>query len=225
MIATLIRAGFERLGGEMLPLVSYYPAILVAALMGGAGAGLLAMVLSLAAVWWQFPAPLLSLGPVTREESVGLSLYVFVSVLTVWLAENRRQSRVGSEGMAIFALATSVLVAFTAILLTTLVLLAVDSYLAPDHLVLGYLLPTLVIAMHYGSTLAVVTAFASGIAAASFCFLQGSASLSQSRSTWRSWGFSCCLPSLPAKPSLFSPTIACAVRARVQARVPSDKFS
>ena len=171
VIATLIRAGFERLGGEMLPLVSYYPAILVAALMGGAGAGLLAMVLSLAAVWWQFPAPLLSLGPVTREESVGLSLYVFVSVLTVWLAENRRQStRVGSEGMAIFALATSVLVAFTAILLTTLVLLAVDSYLAPDHLVLGYLLPTLVIAMHYGSTLAVVTAFASGIAAAYFLF-------------------------------------------------------
>ena len=72
--------------------------------------------------------------------------------------------------MAIFALATSVLVAFTAILLTTLVLLAVDSDLAPDHLVLGYLLPTLVIAMHYGSTLAVVTAFASGIAAAYFLF-------------------------------------------------------
>jgi K+-sensing histidine kinase KdpD len=171
VIATLIRAGFERLGGEMLPLVSYYPAVLVAALMGGAGAGLLAMILSLAAVWWQFPAPLLSLGPVTREESVGLSLYVFVSVLTVWLAENRRQAtRAGSEGMAIFALATSVLVAFTAVLLTTLVLLAVDSYLAPDHLVLGYLLPTLVIAMHYGSTLAVVTAFASGMAAAYFLF-------------------------------------------------------
>src|SRR5690242_19392908 len=39
IIATLIRAGFVRLGGEMLPLVSYYPAILVAALMGGLGPG------------------------------------------------------------------------------------------------------------------------------------------------------------------------------------------
>jgi K+-sensing histidine kinase KdpD len=156
----------------MLPLVSYYPAILVAALMGGTGAGMLAMVLSLAAVWSEFPAPLLSLGPVTRDESVVLSLYVFVSLLTVWLAENRRQAAGGSDAQesAISELATPILVAFAAVLLATSVLLAVDSYLAPDHLVLGYLLPTVVIAMHYGSTLAVVTSFTCGIAAAYFLF-------------------------------------------------------
>jgi K+-sensing histidine kinase KdpD len=170
--ATLIRLGFGWLGGEMLPLVSYYPAVVLAALMGGMGAGLFAMVLSLAVVWSEFPGPLLSFGPLTRDDSVGLSLYVFASLLTVWLAENHRHAVSGGRDRAslILQFATPVLVAFAAVLLATFVLLAIDSYLAPDHLVLGYLLPTIVIAMHYGSTLAVVTAFISGIAAAYFLF-------------------------------------------------------
>jgi K+-sensing histidine kinase KdpD len=171
-IATLIRLGFGWLGGEMLPLVSYYPAILLTALMGGTGAGLFAMVLSLVVVWLEFPAPLLSFGPPTRDESVGLSLYVFASLLTVWLAENHRHAVRGGQAREspILELATPVLVASSAVLLTTFVLLAVDSYLAPDHLVLGYLVPTIIIAMHYGSTLAVVTSFTCGIAAAYFLF-------------------------------------------------------
>ena len=171
-IATLIRHGFGWLGGEMLPLVSYYPAVLLAALTGGAGAGLLAMLASLLVVWSEYPAPWLSFGPITREESVGLALYVFASLLTVWLAENHRHAWRGGDlpQPAILQWATPILVAFAAVLLTTLVLLAVDSYLAPDHLVLGYLLPTVVIAMHYGSTLAVITSFAGGIAATYFLF-------------------------------------------------------
>jgi K+-sensing histidine kinase KdpD len=171
-IATLIRLGFGRFGGEMLPLVSYYPGILLAALIGGTGAGLFAMVLSLVVVWWEFPAPVLSFGPLARDDSVGLSLYVFASLLTVWLAENHRYAVRGSHAREspILELVTPVLVAFAAVLLATFVLLAIDSYLAPEHLVLGYLLPTIVIAMHYGSTLAVVTSFAGGIAAAYFLF-------------------------------------------------------
>ena len=171
-IATLIRHGFAWLGGEMLPLVSYYPAVLLAALTGGAAAGLLAMLASLVVVWSEFPAPWLSFGPIAREESVGLALYVFASLLTVWLAENHRHAWRGDDlpQPAVLQWATPILVAFAAVLLTTLVLLAVNSYLAPDHLVLGYLLPTVVIAMHYGSTLAVITSFAGGIAATYFLF-------------------------------------------------------
>jgi hypothetical protein len=171
-IATLIRYGLRSFGGEMLPLVSYYPAVLVAALFGGAGAGLLAMVASLLVVWLEFPAPWISFGPITREESVGLTIYVFASLLTVWLAERGRYAVRGEEmpQPAMLRWATPVLVAFTAVLLTTFVLLAVDSYLSPDHLVLGYLVPTVVIALHYGSTLAVISSFASGIAAAYFLF-------------------------------------------------------
>ena len=39
-IATLIRFGIGWLDGEVLPLVSYYPGILLAALVGGGGPGL-----------------------------------------------------------------------------------------------------------------------------------------------------------------------------------------
>jgi K+-sensing histidine kinase KdpD len=52
---------------------------------------------------------------------------------------------------------SSLLVAFSAILLTSVVLLAVDSFLDAKALVFIYLLPTVVIAMHYGSIVAVLT--------------------------------------------------------------------
>ena len=65
---------------------------------------------------------------------------------------------------------SSLLVAFSAILLTSVVLLAVDSFVDAKALVFIYLLPTVVMAMHYGSTVAVLTSFASALAAAYFCF-------------------------------------------------------
>jgi K+-sensing histidine kinase KdpD len=61
-----------------------------------------------------------------------------------------------------------IVVSFAAILLTTLVLFMIDAYLATEHLVLVYLLPTIFIAIYFGSTLAVLTSFASGLAAAYF---------------------------------------------------------
>ena len=63
-----------------------------------------------------------------------------------------------------------ILVAFSAILLTSVVLLAVDSFLDAETLAFIYLLPTIVMAMHYGSTVGVLTSFASALAAACFCF-------------------------------------------------------
>ena len=60
------------------------------------------------------------------------------------------------------------LVAFSTILLTSVVLLAVDSFLDAEALAFIYLLPTVVMAMHYGSTVGVLTSFASALAAAYF---------------------------------------------------------
>jgi K+-sensing histidine kinase KdpD len=59
-----------------------------------------------------------------------------------------------------------VLVAFAAVLLTSVVLLAVDSFIDTEALAFIYLLPTAVMAMHYGSTVGVLTSFASALAAA-----------------------------------------------------------
>src|SRR5262249_331342 len=57
-----------------------------------------------------------------------------------------------------------ILIAFSAICLT------VDSFLGAKALVFLYLLPTVTMAMHYGSTVAVVASFASSLAAAYFFF-------------------------------------------------------
>ena len=54
-----------------------------------------------------------------------------------------------------------ILVAFSAILLTTVVLLAVDPFIDTEALAFIYLLPTIMMAMHYGSTVGVLTSFAS----------------------------------------------------------------
>ena len=63
-----------------------------------------------------------------------------------------------------------ILVALSAILLTTVVLLAVDSFIDTEALAFIYLFPVIVMAMHYGSTVGVLTSFASALTAAYFCF-------------------------------------------------------
>src|SRR5262249_13377994 len=62
------------------------------------------------------------------------------------------------------------LVALSAVLLTSVVLLAVDSFIDAEAVAWIYLLPVIVMAMHYGSTAGVLTSFAGASAAAYFCF-------------------------------------------------------
>jgi K+-sensing histidine kinase KdpD len=64
----------------------------------------------------------------------------------------------------------AVVMSVAGVLLTTTVLHTIDSYLTAQHLVLGYLLPTILVAIYYGSNVAVFTSFASGLAAAYFLF-------------------------------------------------------
>jgi two-component system, OmpR family, sensor histidine kinase KdpD len=61
-----------------------------------------------------------------------------------------------------------VVAALAAVLLTTLVLFTIQSYLATEHLLLVYLLPTILMAIYFGSIIAVLTSLASGLAAAYF---------------------------------------------------------
>jgi two-component system, OmpR family, sensor histidine kinase KdpD len=79
-----------------------------------------------------------------------------------------RQVRANPKRAGQQNLIAPVVVSFAAVLFTTLILLMVDSYLSTEHLVLVYLLPTIFIAVYFGSTIAVLTSFASGLAAAYF---------------------------------------------------------
>jgi hypothetical protein len=114
-VATLIRSGFALSSGNIMPLVSYYPAVLLSALIGGAGAGLFAIVASLVAVWSEYPGSFFSAGVPARDESVSLAVYVFGSLLSVWIAENHRpgvHGKLAQQSRTLEALA-SVLVAFS----------------------------------------------------------------------------------------------------------------
>jgi K+-sensing histidine kinase KdpD len=65
---------------------------------------------------------------------------------------------------------TPVLAAFSAVAVATAVLFIIESYLEAQHLVVAYLFPTTLVAIRYGSSVAFLTSFASGIAAAYFLF-------------------------------------------------------
>ena len=61
-----------------------------------------------------------------------------------------------------------VVLCFAAVFVTTSVLSTIDSFVPTEHLMLGYLLPTILVAIYFGSTLAVLTSFAGGLSAAYF---------------------------------------------------------
>ena len=63
VIASLARWGLGLLSEEILPLPTYYPAVLFAALIGGAGAGTFAAILGGIIGWWAFMPPRVGFSP------------------------------------------------------------------------------------------------------------------------------------------------------------------
>jgi len=83
-----------------------------------------------------------------------------------WTHANR--GHLSEKKPAMVALIAPVVASFAAVFFTTLVLFTIQSYLATEHLLLVYLLPTILMAVYFGSVIAVLTSLASGLAAAYF---------------------------------------------------------
>jgi two-component sensor histidine kinase len=92
-IATLIRWGLGLVGEEILPLPTYYPAVLFSALVGGAGVGAFAAILGGVIGWWAFMPPYFAFFPVTFGQQISLLVYLFASLLIVWGADHYRRLR------------------------------------------------------------------------------------------------------------------------------------
>jgi two-component system sensor histidine kinase KdpD len=94
------------------------------------------------------------------------------ALLTVFLADLPAARAHGREEKQdrVAQFVAPALLSLVAVLVTTLILLLISSYLEAEHLVLGYLVPTILIAVYCGSAFAVFTSFASGLAAAYFFF-------------------------------------------------------
>jgi two-component sensor histidine kinase len=90
-VATLLRFAIDILVPNAVPFATYFPAVLIATLVGGVSAGLLAMVLGAVISYWMFMAPHFSVTPLTAEVWVNLGLYAFASLTIVWIAGQYRR--------------------------------------------------------------------------------------------------------------------------------------
>ena len=91
VIASLLRWALGLLSEEVLPLPTFYPAVLFSALIGGAGAGAFAAVLGGLIGWWAFMPPHFTFFPVTFGQQIGLLMYFSASLLIVWGADHYRK--------------------------------------------------------------------------------------------------------------------------------------
>ncbi len=79
-VAALVRWALGRAVGAIPPYITFYPAVLAAAVAGGTGAGILATILSAVAVDLLFIEPVGKLGPVTPADAVGLGLFIAINL-------------------------------------------------------------------------------------------------------------------------------------------------
>uniref|UniRef100_Q07VR7 histidine kinase n=1 Tax=Rhodopseudomonas palustris (strain BisA53) TaxID=316055 RepID=Q07VR7_RHOP5 len=89
-VATLARAAMG-LAGALLPFPTFFPAELIAALIGGPLAGLLTVALSLLVVWSLFMAPVAATALLGAEPLGDLALFTLSGLVIVWLASLHRQ--------------------------------------------------------------------------------------------------------------------------------------
>lgn len=78
--------------GSTLYFASFFPAVLICALIGGRTAGLLTIPLSIIAVWWAFIPPAYAFGPLTPVNLANFVLFGLSSLLVVWLAVRHRRT-------------------------------------------------------------------------------------------------------------------------------------
>jgi PAS domain S-box-containing protein len=79
LIAALVRWALGQAMTDLPPYITFYPAVFVAAILGGTGPGLLAAFLSLLAVDLLFLPPIGGLGPSTTGQVVGILLFIGIN--------------------------------------------------------------------------------------------------------------------------------------------------
>lgn len=93
LIATALRFGVGALvDGPLTPFGTYYPAVLVATLVGGVPSGLLALFLAGAGAWWLFMPVPFGFALADPSEGVSLGIFCLATVLIIAMAEGYRRA-------------------------------------------------------------------------------------------------------------------------------------
>jgi two-component sensor histidine kinase len=88
--ASLVRWAIGLLDEDVLVFASYYPAVLFATYVGGAGVGSFAALLSAVIAWWAFLPPYFAFTPLTPAVDTKLLAFLFASALIIWGAHRYR---------------------------------------------------------------------------------------------------------------------------------------
>jgi two-component sensor histidine kinase len=90
MAASLVRWAFGFLGEDVFVFASYYPAVLFATYVGGAGVGCFAALLSAVIGWWAFLPPHFAYTPLTTGIETKLLAFLLACALIIWGANRYR---------------------------------------------------------------------------------------------------------------------------------------
>jgi two-component sensor histidine kinase len=88
--ATLLRLAIDLVAPDAIPYATYFPAILIATLVAGLGAGAFSLALSAVAAWYIFIPPRMTFGGWNVEHSVSLGLYFVAALAVIWVADRYR---------------------------------------------------------------------------------------------------------------------------------------
>ena len=89
LLATAVRLLFGAAGAS-LPFATYFPAVLITALLAGVGPGIFSIILSIIVVWWAFVGAPFAFEAPTGAEALNGALFAFAAALIVWLAARYR---------------------------------------------------------------------------------------------------------------------------------------
>jgi K+-sensing histidine kinase KdpD len=78
--------------GTTLHFAAFFPAILIAALLGGAPAGTFAALLAIPIVWWAFMPPVFEFNPLTAENYDSFAIFVLCSSLLICFSHLYREA-------------------------------------------------------------------------------------------------------------------------------------
>ena len=87
VVSALAHLALGGLSDDVAPFVTFYPAPLVAALIGGLGPGVVATVLGALIVWWVFLLPQFSFYMSREGDIISLLTYCAGSMLIVWAGD------------------------------------------------------------------------------------------------------------------------------------------
>jgi K+-sensing histidine kinase KdpD len=82
------------MSGVNLYFVTFLPAVFLAALLAGMPAAALVVLVSIPLVWWAFIPPFFEFNPLVAAHVNAITMFLFVSLLLIFLADACRQSMV-----------------------------------------------------------------------------------------------------------------------------------